>query len=98
MQVLQHIINPNKEQITNPSNTQVGEIIMRQEGDSAVITQAEDKHDNCQENNKVIDQERLTAIQIKQLIQLLKCKKKLVYRLQEIKCQHNKGFISLIKS
>ena len=44
---------------------------MIQEGNSAVITQNEDKHDKCQEYDKVTDQEQLTDIQTKQLIQLL---------------------------
>ena len=45
---------------------------MMQEGNKAVLIQAEDKHDNCQEYDKVANQEQLTDIQVKQSIQLLK--------------------------
>ena len=39
-------------QKTIPSNTQVEKIIMMQEGNSVVITWAEDKNNNYQEYNK----------------------------------------------
>ena len=32
---------------------------MMQEGNSAVITKAEDKHETCQQYDKVLDQEQL---------------------------------------